>query len=143
MPPLPFPAQLRGRPHSPQSQPLTCPHGPSLLFPVTLLPAGATGGRAGLPTWGFGAFLLCRSWFVSSVCNRRDRKVFLALAPGPEEPTQIGPHRTDLSAPQIPGGQPSTRNLDLRQGQLLCACPRSLSLFPSGVIVSTNTAFPE
>lgn len=71
-----------------ESQPLTCPQGPSLLLSVVPL-AGATGGRAGLPACGSWALLLCRPPCVRSFCCRRDKKAFLALA-DPEELPQIG-----------------------------------------------------
>lgn len=117
--PLSLPRSAPGRVPPQESQPLTCHCGPSLLLSVALPPAGARGGRAALPAWGFRAFVLCRPPWVSSVYSRRDRKSLPGLAPGPGELPQTWCPENRPLQPYIPGGRPSPGNSNLWQSQFL------------------------
>ena len=100
-PPAPHP-----QPHPQESQPLTCPQGPSLRIPAALATAlTAGGGGAGPPARGSWAPLLHRPWLVGSFCCSRDRQAFPAQAPEPEKwplpntHTEDGPSQL-LTAPR-------------------------------------------
>lgn len=104
--PLSLPRSAPGRVPPQESQPLTCHCGPSLLLSVALPPAGARGGRAALPAWGFRAFVLCRPPWVSSVYSRRDRKSLQAWLLARGNCPRPGAQRTGLSSPiSLGGGQ--------------------------------------
>lgn len=100
-PPAPHP-----QPHPQESQPLTCPQGPSLRIPAALATAlTAGGGGAGPLARGSWAPLLHRPWLVGSFCCSRDRQAFPAQAPEPEKwplpntHTEDGPSQL-LTAPR-------------------------------------------